>query len=137
MREVLKAIEGQRATFRADFGRFGRKVAHFRLPTGRLVEREVKTVLLVNVVDGTGREVCDHLWMQCGVQFDRLALKEGDRVQFDAESVPYVKGYQGRWQDDGECAPVVERDYKLRLPTRVRKVIGVQALDQLPLFAAA
>ena len=133
MRERLQAIEGQRVTFRADFSRVGKKTSHFRL-NGRVVSKEVKTILLLNVLDSVNRPVCDHIWFTMGKQFEDLKLKEGDRVQFDAESVPYTKGYAG-WRD-GEDLPDLETDYKLRLPTRVKRLTQ-EPVAVLPLFQMA
>ncbi len=79
----------------------------------------MKTVLLINIKDADGTFVCDHLWFMLTKQFDALALREGDAVQFDARVKEYEKGYRG-WRD-GVIAPIT-RDYKLSHPTRVQKV---------------
>ena len=125
MREKLAAIKGQRARFRAKFDGF-----HERTKRGFVI----KSVILVNVTDAiTGAEVCDHVWMRRGKQFDGLGLQIGDRVEFEARVEGYWKGYGG---------PEEQRyDYGLKFPTLVRKLATpnqtLAAMEQLPLFAMA
>ena len=52
-------------------------------------------------------------------RFERIDLREGDRVEFCARVKEYEKGYAGRRDD---VYKPVEIDYKLSHPTRVRKL---------------
>lgn len=131
MREQFAIAEGQRGTFTATFKRFGSK-SGFKWP--------IKTILLVDVKDKSGKISADHLWFTCGKQFKALDLKEGDRIQFVGRITPYIKGYQGNRDFDSfddEPAPI-ERDYRISFPTKIIKLLPDQkiALDNLPLFAS-
>jgi hypothetical protein len=114
MREQLAQCEGRRVTVRATFSRFGKK--------NGWQGREIKTVLLTDLTDIHGRALCDHLWFTFNKQFEALDLQPGDRLELDGRSAAYVKGYQGRRGEwDGDL-PEVSTDFKLRHPTRVRKL---------------
>ena len=125
MREKLQAIDGRRCSFTATFKRFGTKPAYKGPP--------IKTVLLVDVKDGAGLEVCDHIWFVCSSGFAALDLKEGDQVAFDARSKPYVKGYRGHRHDDWDL-PGESLDYKLSHPTKVRRVCKQAEPENLQLL---
>ncbi len=114
MREVLAAREGQRGMFTGTFERFGKK-------SGWKGHSET-TVLLKDIHDAAGRPVCDHLWFNLTQAFEKLDLKPGDVVRFQARVRPYIKGYQG-WRED-EDLPPMERDYKLSHPNHVERVLG-------------
>ena len=126
MRTELQKIEGQRATFRGEFVRTGKKKSTFRLK-GRLITKELTTILLRNVTDSSGRTVTDHLWFNQTKEFAALNLTAGDIVQFDARSAPYEKGY----------AEETESDFKLSHPNRVRRIFHhgqTDCVSDLPLF---
>jgi hypothetical protein len=112
MRVRLGKMYGERTVFRGTFSRFGLKSAYKGPP--------LKTVLLINITDSSGRIVCDHLWFNFTKGFAALDLKEGDVVEFHARVKDYWKGYRGR-RDDVWDKPL-EKDYKLSFPTKIRKV---------------
>lgn len=128
MREELAKYENWRGEFTAVFKRFGTRRA-FKGPP-------VKTLLFVEVKDGAGAEMCDHVWFNDCAGWQRHELKPGDRVAFNARIVRYVKGYKGRRQDDDLPAP--STDFRLSHPTHSRLLnrAGTTASDpaQLPLF---
>lgn len=112
MRAKLAKYFGERRTFQGVFKRFGSKSGY---------KGPVKTILIVNLVDAvTKKALTDHIWFTCGIQFDRLDLREGDVVRFDARITKYLKGYQGR-NDFGEEG-FQELDYRLSYPSNVSKV---------------
>jgi len=76
----------EREKYKATFTRFGMKSGY---------KGPIKTVLLADVIDRNHKLVTSHLWMDCGKQFDKLQLEEGDFVQFYARVKIYEKGYQG------------------------------------------
>ena len=112
MRNELRYKAGQRETFTGIFVRLGKKRA-FRGP-------DLKTVLLKEVRDATGRTVTNHLWFNWTKGFERAwPLREGDVIQFDARVQRYTKGYQGRRENVYRPA---ETDYKLSRPTKIKRV---------------
>lgn len=111
MRKKLAKRNGERATFRGTFERFGKK-------SGWMGDE--RTVLFKDICDASGVIVCDHLWFNFTKAFALLNLQPGDGVQFDARVKKYVKGYFGR-RDDVFDKPA-EVDYKLSHPTKVMKV---------------
>jgi len=113
MRQTLATRDGERAPFQGTFERFGTKIGW--------QGRTLKTVLLKNICDETGKPICDHLWFNLTRAFAALNLQPGDVVQFDARVQEYVKGYVGRRWDVWKP---IEVDYKLSHPTRVKKVAG-------------
>ena len=102
MRERLKAIDGVRARFRGTFEKFGERTSHGYVK---------RMALLVDVTDARGEEMCDHVWLNLTAQVERLDLKPGDRIEFDARAKPYLKGY-------------IEKtvDYRLSNPTNFVKL---------------
>jgi hypothetical protein len=117
MRFKLAQYKGQRRRFEGTFERFGIKSGY---------KGPEKTLVLLNVKDVYTREdVCDHLWFTVGVQLDRLGLKEGDVIRFDARVTRYLKGYVHRGEDSREI------DYRLSFPTKFLKVNSVPINQQL------
>jgi hypothetical protein len=116
MREKLEKLNGARRRFQGVFVRFGKKAGYRDVLT---------TILLRDVVDLSSKKVVtDHLWFTMGKQFERLGLKEGDIVRFDARVTEYEKGYKGRRDDeDFDDFKPLERDYRLSFPTKFVKVV--------------
>ena len=117
MREKLAELVGTRCSFQGEFVRFGKKSGY----KGILI-----TILLKDIIDvGSDKIVTDHLWFTQGKRFEKLSLREGDIVRFDARITGYVKGYKGRRryidEDDLDYKPV-ESDYRLSFPSKLRKV---------------
>lgn len=110
MRKKLSNIEGVRDTFTGVFERFGIKNGWNGIE---------KTVLLKDIKNKNGDVVSDHLWFNLTKGFEKLQLKEGDVVQFDARVKEYYKGYKG-YRDD--IYKPIEKDYKLSHPTKIKKV---------------
>lgn len=111
MRKELGNIAGVRKRFTATFERFGTKSA-FKGPP-------IKTLLFVNVRDKYQKEYADHIWFTNNKQFEKLNLKEGDKISFDARVVEYYKGYKGHREDID--LPPVSKDYKLSHPNNIIK----------------
>ena len=110
MRTELAKMEEVRDTFTGTFVRYGEKHGY---------KGPMPTVLLKNVHDQSGKEVCDHLWFNLTKGFASLNLKGGELVEFRARVKEYVKGYQGRRYD---VDVPVEADYKLSHPTKLRVI---------------
>ncbi len=111
MRRELKKHAGQRFTVTATFERFGIKSGY--------MGRQLRTVLLRDVRRGD-EVLTDHLWFTCGKTFDRLMLREGDCISFDARVSRYTKGYQG-WRED--VPQWTAYDYRLERPTKAFKIL--------------
>jgi hypothetical protein len=108
MRFKLAQYKGQRRRFEGTFERFGIKSGY---------KGPLRTLVLLKVVDVlTREEVCDHLWFTVGKQLDRLDLKEGDIIRFDARVTRYLKGYVHRDEDNREV------DYRLSFPNKFVKM---------------
>ena len=101
----------QREKYKATFTRFGIRNGY---------KGDIKTVLLSDVIDQYHKLVTSHLWMDCGKQFDKLQLEEGDFVQFYARIKIYEKGYKGY----NECGEIgfSTIDYGLCYPSKVVKL---------------
>ena len=110
IRDHLKAIEGQRALYRATFSRFD-----FRTSRGY----PVPTALFVGVTNEQGVEVCDHIWMRRGKQVNDLRLEAGDQIEFYATAAGYWSGYHDNRHFN----------YGLKFPTKLRKVDAPQPTD--------
>jgi len=111
MRKELKKIEEQRELFRGIFSKYGLKT-NYRGPS-------TDTVLLVEIRDGNGAFICDHLWFNLTKGFEKLGtLRQGDIIQFEARVKKYKKGYVNRRAgiDDSKV------DYKLSHPTKIGKI---------------
>jgi len=115
MRKVLarKYQTNKRETYKATFVRFGKR-SNYKYG-------DKKTILLENVVDNRGFLVADHLWMDCGKQFDKIGLRKGDKFRFDARVKIYVKGYEKDRFDYGLSYP--SKIFKLSLPYVIKNVI--------------
>ena len=118
MRERLKVIDGVRARFRGRSEKFGQRTSHGHVK---------HMALLVNVTDRRGEEMCDHVWLNLTLQVERLNLKPGDRIEFDARVKPYRKGYYDNRQVD----------YRLSNPTNFVKLGTHDASGNGLLFADA
>ena len=118
MRERLKAIDRVRARFRGTFSKFGERTSHGYVK---------RMALLVDVTDLRGEEMCDHVWLNLTLQVERLGLKPGDRIEFDARVKPYKKGYYDNRQVD----------YRLSNPTNFTKLGAHDAGGNGLLFADA
>ncbi len=115
MRTALKELGYEkRYTFKAEIERFGQKSA-FKGPP-------IKTVLLRNITY-QGTQVADHLWFTFGKNFEKSKAGPGDQIIFDARVTQYEKGYKGRRNDDEiYWYHPIETDYKLSLPTKIKKL---------------
>jgi hypothetical protein len=133
MRTELQKRNGQRGEFTAVFDRYGRATVKIPKLYGRRFpsEKEVTTLLFKDVRDSTGKIVADHLWFKACKQWNRLGLRSGDKVKFEARVGSYEKGYVGRFADESER----ETDYKLAFPTKARLVEAFAA--DLPLLKSA
>jgi hypothetical protein len=115
--ELGKFHEAGRKRFKGVFSRFGEK-------TGYKGKRET-TVLLKEVVDfDSERCVADHLWFTMGKQFERLELKKGDTLAFNARVTMYEKGFRGNkyGKESGNDADRKGVDYRLSYPTAFVKI---------------
>ncbi|HEX2869362.1 MAG TPA: hypothetical protein VHO03_20125 [Ignavibacteriales bacterium] len=114
MRDRLRAIDGERQTFIAEFVRFGVKQGY---------KGKEETVLLKKIHDSSGNFITDHLWFNLTAGFEKLNLKEGERIQFDARVRSYTKGYKGRLAKILNPSKSIEKkDFKLSHPTRILKL---------------
>ena len=113
MREKLAAKfkENEREKYKATFKRFGNRSGY---------KGVIRTILLLDVIDRYHNLVTSHLWMDCGKQFDKLNLSEGDFVQFHARVKTYQKGYQGYNEYGEEGFSTI--DYGLCYPSKVVKL---------------
>lgn len=103
MRDNLKPLEGKRCSFAGTFG--GYKVF---TRGGYGVERALFTQIM-----GSGFQVLtDHVWILRGVQINRLALREGEAVTFNATVTSYWKGYHGDRT----------KDYRLSRPSNFKRL---------------
>ncbi len=112
MRKKLAEINEERKRFRGVFVRFGKKTGW--------KGRSEDTLMLRNICDAETLEpVTDHLWFNVTKEFDELALMTGDKIEFNARSKKYTKGYVNK------LVAVDHRksDFKLSHPTKVMKVI--------------
>ena len=98
-------INGEvRDTFIGTFERYGSK-------NGWSGQR---TVLLKDIKNNEGKVITGHLWFNLTKGFQKLHMKNGDIIQFDARVKSYVKGYDK-----------IDRkiDYKLSYPTKLKKLL--------------
>ena len=71
---------------------------------------------MVGVTDAeTNTIVADHIWFSLTKGFEKLNLKPGMKVEFEARIKSYKKGYVNRRYDMDNS----RMDYKLSNPTRV------------------
>ena len=111
MRRALKSLEGVRTAFRGTVVQFGMKSGY----TGQ----DLPTLMLKDVMDGTGNVVTDHLWLSIGKQLAALHLQRGDVIAFQARVTAYEKGYKGYRED---VYKPIEIDYRLSNPTKITKI---------------
>ena len=111
IRKRLAKAEGQRKKFQAIFSRFGKKINY----KGYSEE----TLLFVNITDiETKTVVADHLWFSLTKGFEKLELKEGTTVGFEARVKEYTKGYvNSKYRINNR-----KSDYKLSNPTKIQLV---------------
>ncbi|MCL5971970.1 MAG: hypothetical protein M1499_05350 [Firmicutes bacterium] len=115
MRKQLKTLNGQRLRFIGVFERFGTKRGWHGHEDRTILLKDVRRE---NAPDGI---VTDHLWFTCGKTFDRLHLRPGDVVAFNARVTTYEKGYHGRRAEEtGEAWSAL--DYRLERPTQAVKI---------------
>lgn len=93
--------------FSATVDRFGRRNVN------RHNKDVVWTIVLKNITDKDGNLITDHLWLNLTKEFDKLNVREGDRLEFSARVVEYYKNKHGSSS---------EKDYKLE------KLVGVKKL---------
>ena len=114
MRKLLGPDIGVRKKFRAVFRRFGKKTNYHGYAD--------TTVLLMNIKDAeTDMVVADHVWFAFTKGFEKLRLKPGMTLEFDARIKPYRKGYVNRKYKIDQR----KDDYKLSHPTQIVAVTGM------------
>lgn len=107
-RMKLKEIEGMRVVFTGIFERFGQKKSF----KGYLKP----TILLIDIKDGKGVILTEHLWFNYTNAFRELGeIEKGDVIQFTARVKKYYKGYNGYRIDVYKQHSI---DYKLSNPTK-------------------
>ena len=108
MRKILAKDAGPRKTFIGTFARTGKKINY----NGYSED----TILLTNIVDAeTKEQVCDHIWFSYTKAFEKITLKEGCLISFDARVKEYSKGYVNRKMQINQK----RTDFKLSHPTKV------------------
>ncbi len=111
MRKALAVENGKRKKFKATVVRLGKKVNY----KGYTEE----TILLKNVVDlESDCIVADHVWFSFTKGFEKVLLKEGSTLEFEARVKEYTKGYVRKDLNIDNRTT----DYKLSHPTKIRKV---------------
>ncbi len=111
MRKNLQDKVGLRKKFRALFTRFGKKVNYNGYTD--------ITILLTEIVDAeTSLVVTNHHWFAYTKGFEKVALKEGAMIEFDARVKIYKKGYVNRKLSINKR----QSDYKLSHPTNIRVI---------------
>lgn len=111
MRSRLANTERERRLFHATFSRVGKKTNYHGYSED--------TLLLTNVVDVEANEmVADHVWFTYSNAFDKLRLKEGDRLEFEARVREYKKGYVSRSLKINQS----RKDFKLSYPTKIKVI---------------
>jgi hypothetical protein len=108
MRKLLAAEKGERKRFVGIFSRFGKKTTFQGFSD--------QTVLLINVSDKeTGSVVTDHAWFNYTKGFQKLDLKPGVTLSFEARITSYKKGYVNRRLQINNS----KLDYRLSHPTKM------------------
>ncbi len=111
MRKNLEDKSGQRKKFRAVVARFGKKVNY----NGYTDD----TLLLTHIMDTeTNTLVTDHHWFAYTKGFEKVPLKEGVTIEFEARVKTYRKGYVNRKLSIHQR----QTDYKLSHPTQIRVI---------------
>ena len=108
MRKLLATDQGTRKKFRAKFSRFGKKTNYHGFAD--------QTVLLRDGTDvETNTVITDHVWFGYTKGFEKIDLKPGVIVEFEARIKAYQKGYVNRRYKIDES----RTDFKLSHPTRI------------------
>jgi len=116
MRAELKKLNNLRRVFSATVDRFGRRNVN------RLNKDVVWTIVLKNITDKDGNLITDHIWLNLSKEFDKLNLREGDRIEFSARVVEYYKkNYRAK----------SEKDYKLDNLVSVKKIVHTDDENKL------
>ena len=89
-----------------------------------------KTTIILKGLMKDGELLCDHMWFSCGKTFERLDLKAGDKISFDARVTKYIKGYEGRYAE-AKRESWRQVDYRLERPTKARKIESISMSDSL------
>jgi hypothetical protein len=113
MRVKLGKDEGVRKKFIATFSRIGKK-KNFK-------GYSEDTILLKNVTDAeTSAVVADHIWFSYTKSFEKIILKEGVIIEFEARVKSYNKGYVNK------AVGINQRktDFKLSHPTKIKLVLN-------------
>lgn len=111
MRKNLVNKVGLRKKFRAVFTRFGKKV--------NIKGYSETTILLTAITEvDTNTRVTDHHWFSYTKGFEKVTLKEGSVIEFDARVKPYTKGYVNRKLGINNTSS----DYKRSHPTHIKVV---------------
>jgi hypothetical protein len=109
MRKSLAKQEGERKKFRATFTKLGKKV-NFK-------GYSEDTILLTNVVDAeTNERVTDHIWFSFTKGFEKIQLREGVIIEFEARVKAYKKGYVNAQLGMRKRSV----DFKLSHPTQIK-----------------
>lgn len=111
MRKKLKSVNGKRMRFRAIVERFGTKKNYHGYPEPTILLKQVTFV-------DNGVVATDHIWFTVGKTINKLMLKPGEIVEFDARVGEYIKGYVNHrdYIDERQV------DYKLNRPTKFAKL---------------
>jgi len=121
MRTKLRDAQGERFTFNATFVRIGKKTNYMGLSE--------ETVLLKNILKAETQEfVCDHVWLNFTRAFEKLNLREGDMISFDARIKQYTKGYVNRKIKIN----LQKRDYRLSHPTQIKRLQETRGKEHIP-----
>lgn len=108
MRRRLAEHAGERKLFRATFVRWGKKT-NFK-------GHSEETLLFQDVIDlGTTKVITDHLWFSYTKGFEKIQLRPGSIVEFDARVKEYKKGYVNKRYGINEGS----KDFKLSHPTNI------------------
>lgn len=109
MRKELAQDKGIRKKFRGVFSRVGKKINYQGYSED--------TILLKSIIDvEANRVVADHAWFGYTKGFEKLALREGIQLEFEARIKEYRKGYVNPHLNINNSAI----DYKLSHPTKIK-----------------
>lgn len=109
MRKELKNIVGKRMKFVGTFKKKGYRGFGFYLH---------ETILLIDIKDSQGNQIIDHLWFNSN-NFQKIELKGGDRISFEAKIGQYVKGYEG---SKINISKPLKIDYNLVFLSEIKKI---------------
>lgn len=108
MRKVLKKMK-----------ELGRQKYEARID--KIRTRHNKNFIMLAKITYQGKLVTDHMWLTYDEQFHKLY--EGNKISFEADIEPYVKGYVGT-NPKIQKRSFEEYDYKLTNISNVEKVIS-------------